>query len=457
MATTKIWDVKSHLSQLIAYVANAKKMIEKFDDETLKALVSYGIDDLKTEERKLVTSINCTVENAPTEMARLNSMSKRKSDTVAYHGYQSFAPGEVDAETAHGIGVKLANELWGDNFPIIVATHLDHGHIHNHFALGATGFDKKRYHDCNETYRLMREASDRLCSEYGLSVIKNPQRGKTRHIGEIKAEQEGRQTVRGIIRRDMDIAIKHCLRMQEFYNLFQSLGYTLEWRGKYLRIRPDHSTKFFRMDKLGEGYTYEDVQERILDNARNQRIIPYAPYKPKEKPKGLLALYIHYCYLLGEFPKQKPNNREAYAVIKEDVRRARMYNEEAKLLGKYNINTAEELSLFTEELSNKFKELAYKRAKLRNKLRRMHDPETMQSIKDEISQLSLQMAELRKQMRLCEDIAARSGVIERVVNTIDIPDKDLQRRKPRIVVMSQRLIMSVVSCRVSPAILPLLL
>ena len=431
MATTKIWDVKSHLSQLIAYVANVEKTIEKFDDETLKALIMYGIDDLKTEERKLVTPINCTVDNAPTEMARLNSMSKSKSDTVAYHAYQSFARGEVDAETAHQIGIKLANELWGDkDFLVVVATHVNTGTIHTHFAIGATSRDFVRYNDCTTTYLKMREVSDRLCLEYGLSVIKNPQRGKSRHIGEIKAEQEGRLTKRDIIRRDMDIAIKHSLRIQEFYNLFQSLGYTLEWRGQYLRIRPDNSTKFFRMDKLGEGYTYEDVQQRIKDNLLNRRIIPFAPYKPKEKPKGLVALYIHYCYLLGELPKQKPNNREAYAVIKEDVRRARMYNEEAKLLGKYNINTAEELSLFTEGLSNKFKELAYKRAKLRNKLRRMHDTTEMQPIKDEISQLSLQMAELRKQMRLCEDIAARSGVIERVVNTIDIPDKDLQRRTP---------------------------
>lgn len=431
MATTKIWDVKSHLSQLIAYVANVEKTIEKFDDETLKALITYGIDDLKTEERKLVTPINCTVDNAPTEMARLNSMSKSKSDTVAYHAYQSFARGEVDAETAHQIGIKLANELWGDkDFLVVVATHVNTGTIHTHFAIGATSRNFVRYNDCTTTYLKMREVSDRLCLEYGLSVIKNPQRGKSRHIGEIKAEQEGRLTKRDIIRRDMDIAIKHSLRIQEFYSLFQSLGYTLEWRGQYLRIRPDNSSKFFRMDKLGEGYTYEDVQQRIKDNLLNRRIIPYAPYKPKEKPKGLVALYIHYCYLLGELPKQKPNNREAYAVIKEDVRRARMYNEEAKLLGKYNINTAEELSSFTEGLSNKFKELAYKRAKLRNKLRRMHDTETMQPIKDEISQLSLQMAELRKQMKLCEDIAVRSGVIERVVNTIDIPDKDLQRRNP---------------------------
>ena len=430
MATTKIWAVKERLRQLIEYVCDLDKTTENETSEALKNLIWYDADESKTEQRLYVTGIGCTPENALSVMNNNLSTYPTNSDRVAYHAYQSFAEDEVDPKTAHAIGIAFAKEMWGENFPVLVTTHLNTRHVHNHYAICATGFDGKRFHADGENYRRMREVSDRLCQEYGLSVIKNPQRGKTRHIGEIKAEQEGRLTKRDIIRRDMDIAIKHSLRIQEFYNLFQSLGYTLEWRGQYLRIRPDNSTKFFRMDKLGEGYTYEDVQQRIKDNMLNRRIISYAPYKPKEKPKGLVALYIHYCYLLGELPKQKPNNREAYAVIKEDVRRARMYNEEAKLLGKYNINTAEELSSFTEGLSNKFKELAYKRAKLRNKLRRMHDTETMQPIKDEISQLSLQMADLRKQMKLCEDIAARSGVIERVVNTIDIPDKDLQRRNP---------------------------
>ena len=433
MAVTKIWDVKSHLGALIAYVSNTEKTIVNFDDETLKALVSYGIDDLKTEERKLVTPINCTLDNASNEMAKLNSMSKSQSDTVAYHGYQSFARDEVDAETAHEIGVKLANELWGDkNFLVVVATHVNTGTIHTHFAIGATARNLARYHDCTTTYLKMREVSDRLCLEYGLSVVKNPQRGKTRHIGEIKAEQEGRQTVRGIIRRDMDAAIEHCFTYPQFVSTFQALGYTLEWRGKYLRIRPDKSERFYRMDKLGEGYTYEDVQNRVRDNARNRRIIPYVPYKQKEKPKGLYALYLHYCYLLGELPKQKPNNREAYAAIKEDVRKARMYNEEAKLLGKYNINTAEELSSFSASLSEKYKTLASIRAKLRNKLRRMHNTDEMQPIKDEISSLSLMMADLRKQMKLCEDIAARSGVIDKIVNTIDVPSKDAERKEMNI-------------------------
>ena len=432
MAVTKIWDVKSHLGALIAYVSNAEKTMSNCSEETLRSLVEYGVDDIKTEERKYVTAINCSADTAALEFNRLNEMHCGKSDTIAYHAFQSFAPGEVDAETAHKIGVQLANELWGDNFPIVVATHLDRGHLHNHFALPATGFDLKRYHDCKETYMKMREVSDRLCLEYGLSVVKHPQRGKTRHIGEIKAEQEGRQTVRGIIRRDMDAAIEHCFTYPQFVSTFQALGYTLEWRGKYLRIRPDQSEKFYRMDKLGEGYTYEDVQNRVRENARNRRIIPYVPYKQKEKPKGLYALYLHYCYLLGELPKQKPNNKEAYDAIKEDVRKARMYNEEAKLLGRYNINTAEELSSFSASLSEQYKTLASNRAKLRNKLRHMHNTDEMQPIKDEISALSLMMSNLRKQMKLCEDIAARSGVIDKIVNTIDVPSKDIERKEMNI-------------------------
>jgi hypothetical protein len=269
----------------------------------------------------------------------------------------------------------------------------------------------------------MREISDRICREYGLSVIEKP-KNKSRHIGEIKAEQAGRMTVRGQIRRDIDETIKHCIYYSEFEKVFQSLGYTLERRGKYLRIRPDNSAKWFRMDKLGEGYTEHDIWERLKNNAIYMRATKYVPYQRREKPKGLRALYLHYCYLLGELPKTKPNNREAYVAIKEDIKRARMYSEEAKLLGNNGIDTAEELSNYKDKLSGKLKELAYERAKLRNMLRRMHDTKEMQPIKDEISTLSEQMAKLRREIKLCDDIALRSGAIEKLVYTVDKPDKE---------------------------------
>ena len=431
MAVTKIWVVKNNLRQLLNYVCNPEKMTEKASEETLKALVEYGADPNKTEQSLYVSGVRCTKENAIRVMGNLLKENTKDSNRVAYHAYQSFAKGEISARTAHEIGVKFAEEMWGDNFPVLVTTHLDRGHIHNHYAICGVGFDGKRFRADTKNYQRMREVSDRLCMEHGLSVIKNPQRGRTRHIGEIKAEEEGRMTVRGVIRRDMDIVINHCFNLKQFMTEFQALGYTIEPRGKYMRIRPDQSTKWFRMDKLGENYTFERVKERLRENDRTGYFVQYERFPKREKPKGLYALYLHYCYLLGALPKVRPNNKEAYAVIREDVRRARMYNEEAKLLGKYNINTAEELSLFTKNLSGKFTALAKERAGLRNRLRRMHDTEEMQPIKDKISELSSQMAQIRREMKLCEDIALRSGVVDMVVNTIEIPDKEIQQQRNR--------------------------
>ena len=423
MAVTKIWNVKRHLRELIMYVQDTEKTSINISDDTISTLLEYGVDSLKTEQRLYVTPINCEIETAAELMNALNKRSKSKSEIVAYHGYQSFARGETDAKTAHDIGVKLAEELWGKDFPVIVATHINTGTYHNHFAFPATGFSGKRFNCCKASYRKMREISDRMCREYSLSVIEKP-RNKSRHIGEIKAEQAGRMTVRGQIRRDIDETIKHCIYYSEFEKVFQSLGYTLEKRGKYMRIRPDNSAKWFRMDKLGEGYTEQDIFERLKNNATYMRATNYVPYQRREKPKGLRALYLHYCYLLGELPKTRPNNREAYVAIKEDIKRARMYSEEAKLLGNNGIDTAEELSNYKDKLSGKLKELAYERAKLRNMLRRMHDTKKMQPIKDEISALSEQMAKLRREIKLCEDIAFRSGAIEKLVYTVDKPDKE---------------------------------
>ena len=426
MAVTKIWDVKSHLTELVKYVTNQEKTDVKYNEDTLKALVSYGVNALKTEERKYVSGINCTAENAARVMAQLNAWSKSKSDTVAYHGYQSFAKGEVTPQVAHIIGVQLATELWGEKFPVIVATHLDRGHIHNHFAIGATASDLTRFHDCKDNYERLKSVSDRLCRQYGLSVVEHPKRKQTRDIGEIKAEEEGRYTVRGQIRRDIDIAVSQRDSWQYFVPTFEALGYSMEYRGKYLRIRPDGSSKWFRMDKLGEGYTVDDVKERLRENFLLGRSRYFQPFEPKkyEKPKGLRALYVYYQFLLGHLPKTKPESRLAYDLLKEESKKARLYSREATLLGQHHIDTAEDLRNYTQQISEKFISLAKKRAGLRNRLRRMHDTEAMQPIKDEITGITATMAELRRDMKLCEDIAERSGAMEAVINLIYDPAKE---------------------------------
>ena len=437
MATTKIWDVSAHVSKLLAYVANKNKTTMEiqngFDDEEMRLaaeVLGLSADHFATEEKKFVTGINCTPENANEVMLTLLEGTS-PSDIQCYHGYQSFKPGEVTPDVAHAIGVQLANELWGEDFPVIVATHIDKGHVHNHFCLSASGFSGKRYHDCNATYKLMRDTSDRLCREYGLSVIENPSKDRHKHIAEVHAEKKGIPTMRDQIRADIDVVARREFTIRNFYSRMRSLGYTIEQRGDFLRIKPYGYNKFFRLDKLGTGYTEEDIETRIRNNARARQWTPITYYEPtlREKPRGLYALYLHYCYLLGTIPKVIPKDPEAYAAIKEDVRRARMYSEQAKFLGKYFLDTKDDLIRHALKVRAQMEALCKERQKLRNKMRWMKDPAEMQPIRDQTFAISDKLKPLRKEYAMCKDIYDRSDDIQKTVERIEFPQLVEQERQ----------------------------
>ena len=437
MATTKIWDVKAHVSKLLAYVANKNKTTMELEvksdneAENLAAeILGLSPEHFLHEEKKFVTGINCTPENANEVMLALLE-GVDSSDIQAYHGYQSFKPGEVTPDIAHAIGIQLANELWGEDFPVIVATHIDKGHVHNHFCLPASGFSGRRYHDCKASYQLMRDTSDRLCREYGLSVIENPSKEKHKHIAEVHAEKKGIPTMRDQIRADIDAVANNEFLSKNFYNRMRNLGYTFECRGQYLRIKPYGYNKFFRLDKLGEGYTEDDIEARIRNNARARQWAPIPYYQPilREKPKGLYALYLHYCYLLGVIPKVIPKNPEAYAAIKDDVRRARMYSEQAKFLGKYFLDTKDDLIQHALKVRAQMDVLYKERQKLRNKMRWMKDPAEMQPIREQIFAISDKLKPLRKEYAMCKDIYDRSDNIEKTVERIEFPQLVEQERQ----------------------------
>jgi len=442
LATTKIWDVSAHISKLLAYVANKNKTTIEMENKNVDEAERLAAEMLRlppehfaTEEKKFVTGINCTPENANEVMLTLLEDTD-SSDIQAYHGYQSFKPGEVTPDVAHAIGVQLANELWGEDFPVVVATHIDRGHVHNHFCFSATGFSGKRYHDCKATYKLMRDTSDRLCREYGLSVIENPSKDRYKHIAEVHAEQKGIPTIRQQIRADIDAVARQEFIIKNFYNRMRSLGYTIEQRGKFLRIKPYGYDKFFRLDKLGAGYTEADIEARVRRNAQTMEWKKIEYYKPtlQEKPKGLRALYLHYCYLLGAIPKVIPKNAEAYAAIKDDIRRARMYSEQAKFLGKYGLETKDDLIQHALKVDPQIKALCKERRTLWNKIRWMKDPEQVQPIRDEIFALSEKIKTLRKEFAMCKDVYDRSASVERTVMLIEFPqllEQEKQKSAPK--------------------------
>lgn len=231
MATTAIWKVQGWLGKILIYAENPEKTdnpayyqyddLSEEDKQGLSDVIDYAMREEATTSSKerFVSGVNCSPNTARDEMIAVKKRYGKNDGIVAFHGYQSFAQDEVTPEIAHEIGVKLANELWGDRFQVIVATHLDKkNHLHNHFVLNSVSYiDGYRYNDCKATYKLMRDTSDRLCKEYQLSVIENPIGNKSKHYAEWKAENEGTLTWKGIIKNDLDEAIATSVTDKQFF------------------------------------------------------------------------------------------------------------------------------------------------------------------------------------------------------------------------------------------------
>ena len=455
MATTSIWRVKGWLGKVVVYVENPDKTtnpkfytqedMTEHDGQELSDVIRYAVNSEKTQEtgseddaplRRFVSGINCSPNTARDEMLAVKKRFGKKDGTVAYHGYQSFAPGEATPELAHEIGVKLATRLWGDRYQVIVATHLDkENHLHNHFVLNTVSFaDGIKYHRTRKDYHEMQTVSDALCREYGLSVIEHPQQGRGKQYGEWRAEQEQRPTWRELIRTDMDEAIRQSMTERQFFDALRKKGYAMKV-GKDISVRPPGKERFVRlMRNFGEDYSLDNIRRRILSQSRPER------KKPEQKPEilrvrligslknarkltGFRALYFHYCYLLGIFPKNKPkqNRRRLHFLLREDLRKLDDITAETRLLVRNRIDTAEQLFSYRDEAQDKIAALTAERKQL-YKLQRTaavkSDPEKAAEVKAQIAALSKELAVLRKEVVLCNSIADRSGVIQEKIKAV---------------------------------------
>ena len=466
MATTSIWSVKGWLGKLVIYVENPNKttnpqyyekaeLTEK-QAQTLLDVIDYAADPSKTDSaihdeniethQQFVTGINCLPATARDEMQAVKRRFGKEDGVIAYHGYQSFAPGEADPKTAHEIGIRLAKELWGEKYQVVVATHLDkENHLHNHFVVNTVSFvDGIRYHRTGKDYHDMQVASDNLCREYGLSVIENIQYGKSKHYGEWKAEQEQRPTWRGFIKADIDEAIRMSLTERQFFRHLEEKGYEIKI-GKDISVRPQGKERFVRlMRNFGEEYSIENIRRRILSQ--------YIPEKPLAEPErktchyrmqgsmktvrkitGFRALYFHYCYKLGIFPKDRPQNRKRlHFLLREDLLKLNNISQEVRLLVRHKIDAAEQLSLYKNGLEVQIEKLSAERKALYKKQRTVKcqsDPKLAEAVKKEIDGLTEQLKNLRREVHLCDDIAQRSGVITEKLKAVREDEQNQGKEK----------------------------
>ncbi len=453
MATTAIWDVRGWLGKVVIYVENPDKtdnpafygnpdMTDK-EREGLSDVISYAVNSNKTTEahgedamlkRNFVSGIGCFPSTAREEMLAVKRRYGKDGGIVAFHGYQSFAPGEATPELAHQIGVRMAQELWGDRFQVIVATHLDKAnHLHNHFVINSVSFlDGKRYNDCTATYMEMRKKSDELCREYGLSVIENPRRGKAKQYGEWKADNEGRPTWRGLIRADIDEAIRQSMSERQFFEKLRQKGYEVKI-GKDISVRPQGKERFVRlMRNFGDEYSIEAIRKRILRQALPEVAKPIhqntkqyrvrGNIKRTRKITGFRALYFHYCYKLGIFPKDRPQNRaRLHFLLREDLMKLNNISQEVRLLVRHRIDTAEQLSLYKQGLEVDIERTVSERNEL-YRLKRTKavrdNPDKAAELEEQISALSGKLKGLRREVHLCDDIEERSGIMKEKLKTV---------------------------------------
>ncbi len=182
MATTSLWHIKGSLKQLVDYVENPQKTIDPSMRDFFDVF-AYAQNPSKTKDLQYVTAINCVREIALQQMILTKKQFGKDDGYIAWHGYQSFKPGEVTPDECHAIGVQTAKELWGDSFQIIVTTHLDKEHLHNHFCFNSVGFRNGRKYNYSKAERQrMMEVSDRICREHGLSVITKRHKSPSRPV-----------------------------------------------------------------------------------------------------------------------------------------------------------------------------------------------------------------------------------------------------------------------------------
>ena len=278
MAYVKIISCKTKSpTRSIAYITES----EKLKNNTNKEVLKYIKDDTKVFKTYYSNCIN-GMEDRQFKIAQdlyaANKNYRVRDDNVNYfHVIQSFKPGETSPEEAYEIGKKLIKENYGPNVQMVMATHIDKGHIHNHFIVNSVSISGKKFYHNNAALNNLRNTSDKICLEHGLSVIKPKEKSKS--YKEWQMGKEG-SSWKEDVRIDIDKAILISNNFSDFKNNLKKQGYEFKEPRKHLTIRKKGFDRFIRTRTLGADYT----EDRIKDRISNEHKLHIADYSNKGKP-----------------------------------------------------------------------------------------------------------------------------------------------------------------------------
>ena len=438
MATTSLWHIKGRLKNLIAYVENPAKT----NDPSLQDffnVFSYAQNPNKTEQGEYVTAINCVKEIALEQMILTKKQFGKDDGYIAWHGYQSFKPGEVTPELCHEIGVQTAKELWGENFQIIVTTHLDKDHLHNHFCFNSVGFrDGRKYNYSKAERKRYMEVSDRICLEHGLSVIQKPKKAPSRPVWE--DEKKGNPTRYNIYREDIRKAMYGSRRIDLMIKYLERLGYDVDFTGPNWKIKLHKYRYFTHLETLNPEWTPEYVREHLGLNTRygNHRAeVHFSPYLPEEyrgtwqrgkQTTHIYRLYIWWQYQLGILPKGT-SYRPTSPFMKEELRKLDSLDAQLRYMAASKIETLDDLHADLATTEAELEKQEDIRRMLQNKIRRA-DPQKKEEYRAEKAKVTEVITELRKRKKMAIAIEDRSARIDTAMEQL-IANEEKEQQKTR--------------------------
>jgi hypothetical protein len=380
---------------VIEYAENPDKTTAReYLNDDLSNVLQYAEKDEKTDQRLFVAGINCPAQRAYEAMTAVKRRFGKTGGIVAWHGYQSFAEGEVTPDEAFEIGKETARRMWGDKYQVVVTVHLNTDNLHCHFVVNPISFkDGSRFQSKIYNHRRLREISDEVCRERGKSVLENSRFYRTKSKGMYWAEKRGATTHRDMLKRDIEYCLSVSYNRDSFYKQLFGLGYTVDY--SRMSVKAKEWDRAVRLSGLG--YTKDVIDARLTRNIYTPRFIAdvWNVNLPKKRRSVLLF------YLANDLGYNIEHSRDvaeiyidllfliiinAFQIIKEvkdavimsvELRHAvkdlQQFIHDYNFLREADIHTFPQLDRYIEDTQIKITELERERSLLRNKIRRETD------------------------------------------------------------------------------------
>ena len=347
MATTRLIPMHNIKNQSVAY--------------TVQERIDYAANPDKTLGTELVTAYGCDPATAANEMlltkrAYADHTGKEipENDVLLYQIRQSFKPGEITPELA----LEIAKEFTQEHLPgyeTVIGVHVDREHIHAHILFNSVNADTgEKYHsNAQSYYSQIRGISDRLCREHGLSVIMQGESAKAVSYIEWLRQSRGQPTFHSMLEDDLRTAIEDANNLGHFFMLIEHMGYEIH-HGNRMGFRLRGQERFMYPSRKNPLFTEDGIRAAILGNleeieaGHRPTMIPrprYQPYKKRPKYTGLMALYVHYLYVLGKIEKRQYPPRIT-AQMRKDIMRSERYRKQFVFLRENGLSTQEDVAAF---------------------------------------------------------------------------------------------------------------